>query len=106
MLPWCSRRKGRRGTREVQREDLRPYLEQEVETWSAKSYETLRKELEEGPYNRCDPGAEYHIEVDLVENRDDYVHVSVGVCSGKARWSCFHPLCSSFLVYRDGRVDK
>ena len=90
----------------MKREELRPYLEREVERWSAKSYETLREELKGGNYADCGSGKEYHVEVDLLENREDYVHVSIGVCSEKARWSCFHPLSHCFLVYRDGSVKK
>lgn len=91
----------------MKREDLRPYLDREVAKWSAKSYDTLREELRDGSFaDATNPEAEYHLEVDLVENRDDYVHVNVAVCSERVRWSCFHPLCHSFLVYRDGRVDK
>ena len=90
----------------MKREDLRVYVEREVARWSAKSYDTLRQELREGNYTECEPGAEYHLEVDLLENREDYVHVSVGICSEQVRWSCFHPLSASFVVYRDGRVTK
>jgi len=90
----------------VKREELQRYLEREIEKWSAKSYETLREELRDGNYTDCEPEAEYHLEVDLLENRDDYVHISIGVCSEKVRWSCFHPLSRSFLVYRDGSVKK
>lgn len=89
----------------MKREDLRPYLEREVAKWSAKSYQTLREELRDGSFN-ANPGAEYHLEVDLAENRDDYVHVNVAVCSEHVRWSCFHPLTASFLVHRDGRIEK
>lgn len=90
----------------MKREDLRPYLQHEIDQWSAKSYQSLRQELKEGPYNKADSEDEYHVEVDLLENRDDYVHVTVGVCSERVPWSCIFPLCRSFLVYRDGRVDK
>ena len=90
----------------MKRENLRPYLDCEIERWSAKSYETLREELREGNYTDCEPEAEYHVEVELLEDRGDYVHVSVAVCSEKVRWSCFHPLSRSFLVYRDGSVKK
>lgn len=90
----------------MKREDLRPYLQLEVDKWSAKSYDTLRQELKEGNYTKADKGDEYHLEVDMLENRDDYVNVCVSVCSEKVRWSCIHPLSANFLVYRDGRVDK
>ena len=91
----------------MKREELRPYLDHEIAKWSAKSYQTLREELRDGNFaDAANPSAEYHLEVDLLENRNDYVHVSVAVCSERVRWSCFHPLSRSFLVYRDGRVDK
>ncbi len=89
----------------MKREDLRRYLEREIEKWSAKSYESLREELKDGNYADCET-KEYHLEVDLLEDRADYVNVSVAVCSEKVRWSCFHPLSRSFLVYRDGSVKK
>jgi hypothetical protein len=90
----------------MKREELRPYLEREVERWSAKSYAELRVELQEGCYADARPDSEYHVEVDLLEDRQEYVHVMVSVCSPKAGWSCYHPLSTSFLVYRDGRVEK
>jgi RNA binding exosome subunit len=90
----------------VKRDDLRPYLQRELDKWSAKSYDTLRQELKDGNYTKADKDDAYHLEVDLLENCDDYVHVSVAVCSERVRWSCIHPLSASFLVYRDGRVKK
>ena len=90
----------------MKRDDLRPFLQQEVDKWSAKSYETLRQELKEGNYTKANPDDEYHLEVDMLENRADYVNVCVAVCSEKVRWSCIHPLSATFLVYPDGRVDK
>ncbi len=90
----------------MKREDLGVFLEREVARWSAKSHEVLRQELREGNHTEAEAGAEYHLEVDLLENREDYVHVSVAVCSEKAGLSCLHPLSASFLVYRDGRVEK
>ena len=78
----------------------------EIEKWSAKSYEELRSQLASEPFERADTGTEYHVEVNLLENREDYVQVMVSVCSERVRWSCIHPLSGGFLVYRDGRVDK
>jgi len=90
----------------MKRDDLRPYLEREIEVWSAKSYEALRRELKEKNLARCEMGAPYHLEVDLLEDKPDYLHVSVAVCSENAKWSCYYPLSSSFIVHRDGRVEK
>ena len=89
----------------MKREDLRPYLNKEVETWSSKSHSALREELRKG-YVKAEPGMPYHVEVQVLEDREDYVHVFVAVCSEQAAWSCYHPLSTSFLVYRDGRVDR
>ena len=90
----------------MKRKELGPYLEAEVDKWSAKSYEVLRQELKGGSHEVAEKGTEYHTEVVLLEDRHDYVHVMVSVSSERAPWNCFHPLSTSFLVYRDGRVDK
>ena len=89
----------------MKREDLGSFLHAEVDKWSAKSYAALREDLKKG-YAKADPGMQYHVEVQLLEDRQDYVHVYVGVCSDRVKWSCFHPLSASFLVYRNGRVEK
>ncbi len=90
----------------MKREDLRVFLEREVARWSAKPYGALRQELRVGNHTEAEAGADYHLEVDVLENREDYVHVSIAVCSERAKWSCIHPLSASFLVFRDGRVEK
>lgn len=81
------------------------YLQQEVGKWSAKSYESLRTELKGHDYTDAQ-GAKCHVEVTLLEERKEYVHVMIVVCSPTATGSCFHPVTTSFLVYTDGRVDK
>ncbi len=90
----------------MKREELKPFLEREVAKWSAKSYEALREELKGGNYTKADPGTDYHVKVDLLEDRPEYVQVSVAICSERVRWSCYHPLSTSFIVYPDGRVDR
>jgi len=90
----------------VKREQLQPYLERQIAKWSAKSYPELREELRRGYNAEVQEDLEYHVEVELLESCDDYAHVMVAVCSPRARWSCYLPLCASFLVYRDGRVEK
>ena len=90
----------------MKRDELKPYLAREVDEWSAKPYATLRDELHQVYNAEREAGFEYHVEVDLLEDRDEYLHVCVSVCSPQVRWSCYHPLTTSFLVYRDGRVDK
>ncbi len=88
------------------RQDLVPFLQTEIDKWSAKSYETLREELKTGSYTDAESASSRHVEIELLENREEYVHVSVAVCHPDVRWSCFHPLSASFLVYSDGRVKK
>ncbi len=89
----------------MSRKDLQSFLDVEVGKWSAKPFGTLKQELRSG-YENAGEGLEYHVEVQLLENRKDYIHVSVAVCSERVRWSCFHPLSTSFLVYPNGRVVK
>jgi hypothetical protein len=89
----------------VDRTDLARHLEQELDKWSAKSYESLRLELKGHDYADAE-GAVHHVEVTLLEDGADYVHVGISVCSPAVPWSCIHPVSTSFLLYKDGRVDK
>jgi hypothetical protein len=90
----------------MSRADLVPLLKAEVEKWSARTMEDLRKALGKGPYTDALSKSHFHVEVDLLEDSDDYIHVSVAVCHPDVPWSCMHPLSRSFIVHRDGRVDK
>lgn len=90
----------------MKRKDLGPYLEAEVRRWSAKSYNALREELKAAAHVECREDAPVHLEVELLERKRDYVHVMVSVCSQSAKWSCYHPLSTSFIVHRDGRVER
>ena len=82
------------------------YLQLEMDKWAAESYDALRAKRSRSPNVSCKPGAPCDLEVDLLKNRDDYVHVAVPVCSENAGWSGFHPWRASFLVYHDGRVSR
>lgn len=53
---------------------------------------------EDGLGNRC------QIEVDMLEKNDTYVHVAVAISDNSFFRSMF-PLSTSFLVYKDGRID-
>jgi hypothetical protein len=92
------------GTR-VDTNDLMRSLQQEVGRWSAKPYESLRTEIKGHDYTDAE-GQQYHVEVTLLEERKEYIHVMIAVCSSTVSGSCFHPVTTSFLVYKDGRVDK
>ncbi len=83
-----------------------PCLEAEVKKWSAKSYNALREELRAAAHVKCREEAPYHLEVELLGCNHDYVHVMVSVCSETVKWSCYHPLSASFIVHRDGRVER
>ncbi|MCP5113951.1 MAG: hypothetical protein GY953_24215 [bacterium] len=84
---------------------LEASLREEVDRWAAKSYQVLRDELQDVVAYEKGHGENCHqFEVQLLEDEDDYVHVGIGVDDGG--WRAFAPLSTSFLVYRDGRVDK
>lgn len=76
-------------------------LDSEVERWSAKSAEQIIAELarEEKNYITKGPSTDYQFEVQLLENTDTYVHVSVRVDDGRL-WYSIHPLSNSFIVQK------
>ena len=45
----------------------------------------------------------YQVEVQILENTDSYVHVSVAVDDGHF-WRAMHPLASSFICKKDGSL--
>lgn len=84
---------------------LQAHLRRETDEWAAKSFETLRAELRDVvAYERGGGDDAYQVEVQLLEDEEEYLHVGLAVDDGG--WRAFAPFCSSFLVYRDGRVDK
>jgi len=84
------------------REQWRPVLDAEVKQWSAKSCADLVDELrKEQAYEVGFEGKKYQVEVQLLENTDEYVHVSVGVDDGSIPAS-FGPLSSSFVRKKRG----
>src|SRR5438309_10127125 len=57
----------------------------EFARWKARSYADLRAALSDVvAYDRDGPGAPYQVEVQLLENRHDYVHVPSYVCAPPA----------------------
>jgi hypothetical protein len=79
------------------RERWRPVLDAEVKKWSAKSWSELLAQLsDEQAYETECEGKTYQVEVQLLENTDRYVHVSVSVDDGSVPAS-FRPLSSSFI---------
>lgn len=79
------------------REQWRPVLDAEVKRWSAKSCAELVAELPDvQAYELEFAGKKYTVEVQMLENTDNYVHVCVEIDDGSIPAS-FHPLSSSFI---------
>lgn len=82
----------------------RAAFDDEIAAWKARSYADLRAALsDEITYDREGPGGPYQVEVQLLENRPDYLHVLVSVCAPHG-FIC-RPLSTSFIRYADGRLD-
>lgn len=84
------------------RDQLKECLRREVEMWSAKAFGTLVAELAEIAAYQVEGPEPYQVEVQLLEENEEYVHVSIAVDDGGL--NALAPPCASFLVYRDGRV--
>ena len=83
--------------------DLHAIAGEEVARWKARPYADLRALLSDVvAYDREGPGGPYQVEVQLLENRPNYVHVSVAVCAPHG-FVC-RPLSESFIRYADGRL--
>jgi hypothetical protein len=94
-------------TYEVQTDPIwRAVANEEYAVWAAKSYEDLRTVLSAVGcvcYDRDEAGNSYQVEVQLLENRPDYVHVMFAVCSPQG-WAA-PTIQTSFIRYADGRLD-
>jgi hypothetical protein len=87
--------------------DWRAIFADEVARWKARSYAELRAVLSDGvAYEREGPGGTYQIEMQLLEDRADYVHVLVSVCApGSHVFGLIcRPLSESFIRYSDCRA--
>ena len=79
-----------------------PVLDAETKRWSAKSWAQLVQELNDvQAYEVEVESRRYQVEVDLLENTPQYVHVAVAVDDGSLPAS-FRPLTATFLRYKDG----
>jgi hypothetical protein len=84
-------------------EQWRLVLEIEVRKWSAKSSdEPVAALLEVRAYEVEFDGKRYQVEVQLLENTDQYVHVGVNVDDGSLPAS-FRPLSDSFVREKQNR---
>jgi len=79
------------------REQWRPVLDAEVNRWSAKSSEQLLAELGDvQAYEIEFEEKRYQVEVEILENTEKYVHVSVAVDDGSLS-GFTRPLSTSFI---------
>ncbi len=46
----------------------------------------------------------YQVEIDKLESTNEYIHISVGVSAGGI--SNYLPFSHSFLVYKDGKIER
>jgi hypothetical protein len=89
----------------MERVALMRCLEHELDEWTMTPFDELKAKLKDVcAYERGEPPNQYQVEVQLLESTPEYVHVWIGVDSGTLR--AFKPLSASFLVFRDGRVDR
>jgi len=79
------------------REEWAKVLNAEVQRWSAKSYAQLVSELSElQAYEVELDSKQYQVEVEILENTDQYIHVMVAVDDGSLPASIL-PLTHTFL---------
>ena len=85
-----------------QREEWQPVLEAEMKRWSAMSCAQLASQLADvRTYEVEFESKKYQVEVQVLENTDSCVHVSVAVDDGHF-WRAMRPLSSSFICRKDG----
>jgi hypothetical protein len=78
-------------------EQWRPVLERELKRWNVKSCEQLLAELVEvRTYETEFESNKYQVEVEILENTEKYVHVTVAVDDGSLPAS-MRPLSASFI---------
>ncbi|HSP66945.1 MAG TPA: hypothetical protein VLN48_04415 [Bryobacteraceae bacterium] len=83
------------------REEWRKVLDSEVQRWSAMSWSQLVSELRGGlqAYQVEFESKQYNVEVELLENTEQYLHVVVAVDDGSLPAS-ISPLCHSLIRHK------
>ena len=80
-------------------------LKAEIDEWAALPFDAIKARLQQVcAYERGEAPNQYQVEVQLLESTPEYLHVGIGVDDGG--WSAFKPLSTSFLVHRDGRIER
>ena len=78
-------------------------LDAELARWSRMSYEDLISQLPDvRAYEIELESKRYQVEVQLLENTVDYVHVCVSVDDGSLRQAMF-PVTESFITQKSGK---
>jgi hypothetical protein len=84
---------------------LRELLSKETIAWAEREPADIVAELGTPQIYRRGAGDTWHeLEVTLVEATDEYIHVKTSIHDGGLVWS-LKPITSSFLIYRDGRIE-
>jgi hypothetical protein len=90
---------------EMTEAQLRELLSQETLAWAERSPADIVADLATPQTYRRGEGDTWHeIEVTLLEATDDYIHVKTSINDGSLVWA-LAPISSSFLIYRDGRIE-
>jgi hypothetical protein len=84
---------------------LRELLARETVAWAERSPADIVADLAEAKTIQRGQGESWHeLEVKLLECNDEYIHVQTSVHDGSLAFA-LKPLTSSFLIYRDGRIE-
>ena len=90
---------------EMTEAQLRDLLSQETLAWAERSPADIVAELAQPQTFRRGVGDSWHeIVVTLLEATDDYIHVKTSISDSSLVWA-LTPITSSFLIYRDGRIE-
>ena len=82
------------------REQWRKVLDSEIQRWSALLYDELVSRLGKTDIYEVElDGRTYQVEIELLENTAEYVHVGIGVDDGSLPAS-FFPASDSFTLKR------
>jgi hypothetical protein len=88
----------------MKKEELKRCLQAEVNAQALKSYDEFLHTKDTNGYEKGSGKEWYQVTITVLEKTEEYVHVMVSVDDG--RWRAFFPLSHSFLIHKDGRVDK
>ena len=84
---------------------MRELLAQETLAWAERSPADIVAELAKPQIYHRGAGDSWHeFAVTLLEATDDHIHVKTSVNDRSLVWA-LKPITSSFLIYRDGRIE-